>query len=268
MLATARESGFGVQLDGKRFVAYAAARWPPAQPPSDFSQVFNVGDLYLAAACVHGCPGAVEVFEDQHLRHVPAALGYLKQGPDFVADVQQMVREKLLTAPSGENLKLADYAGRGALRVWVRAVAVRTALHLLEKDRTRERAKNDDSLLDGAAPNVDPESLLLKADARPVVSGALRDALASLSRDQRTLLRLHYVEAMRVTEIATLLKVHKATISRRLDDARAQLHARMRELLVQRLKLSQSDADSLVAHVASQLGVSLVSLLQERTEDT
>lgn len=96
-------------------------------------------DLYLAAACVHVCPGVVEVFEQHCIRHVPSFLSYLNQGPDFVAEVQQILREKLLTAPEEQLPKLADDSGRGALLMWVRAAAIRTALHQANRAEVRKR---------------------------------------------------------------------------------------------------------------------------------
>lgn len=256
-----------LKLDGPKFVAHLAARWPADQAPDAITKAINLGDLYLAAACVHRCPGAAEALERHCLRHVPAILSYLNRGADFVQEVQQTLRERLLTAPSGGQSKLADYAGRGALLMWVRAAAVRTALNQLDRAAVRKKVDDGDerilrnSTATSGSPTHDPELAAIKEDARPEVRIALDEALRKLTREQRTLLRLYYVEGLRVDELGELLKVNKSTVSRRLADARAAIQRELRKSLARRIKLTPSEVDSFVKLVASQLDISLPNLL-------
>jgi len=272
VVAAARSHFSELLLDGPEFVAYLAARWPAHQPPDAMATVINLGDLYLAAACVHRCPGAAEALEQHCLRHVPAILSYLNRGSDFAQEVQQMLSEKLLTAQPGEQSKLADYEGRGALLMWVRAAAVRTALHQLDKAVTRKQVDDGDEniLRHATAPSGsaahNPELAAIKEDARPEVRIALGDALLKLTREQRTLLRLYYVEGMRVEEIGALLKVNKSTVSRRLAEARAAIQRELRKALARRIKLTPSEVESFVELVASQLDISLPNLLLSSPE--
>lgn len=73
---------------------------------------------------------------------------------------------------------------------------------------------------------------------------SLREAIGSLEREQRTLLRFYYVDDLRVEEIGVLLKVNKSTVSRRLADARDTILAALRKALAVRLKLSRSEVDT------------------------
>lgn len=259
-------------LGGREFVAYLAARWPADQDPDTMTTAINFGDLYLAAACVHRCPGAAEAFERHCLCHVPAMLAYLNRGADFTQEVQQVLREKMLTAPTGELSKLADYLGRGALLMWVRAATVRTALNLLDKAVVRKKVDDDDGRILGHAAAAagssgpDPEIAAIKEDARPEVRIALGQALLKLTREQRTLIRLYYVEGMRVEEVGRLLKVNKSTVSRRLAEARAAIQVEMRKSLANRVKLTPSEVDSFVELAASQLDISLPGLLTSTPE--
>jgi RNA polymerase sigma-70 factor (ECF subfamily) len=81
--------------------------------------------------------------------------------------------------------------------------------------------------------------------------------------DLRTLLRLHYLDVLTLEKIARLFHVGRTTAHRWIADAREALLAdttrRVRELLV----LSDSEVDSLLPLVASQLDVSLSRLLGE-----
>lgn len=269
-VVTARTSWPKLFLDTPLFLAYVAERWPPDREPDELPKLLNIGDLYLAAACVHLCPGAVEAFDEHCIRHVPSFLAYQNQSPDFVSEVQQILREKLLTAPSGERPKLADYSGRGALLMWVRAAAIRTALHQLEKADVRKRMSDQEEeslILHGisSAPQgsgADPETLALKQQVRTILRETLREVMSSLVPEQRTLLRFYYVEDMRIDEIGALLKVNKSTISRRLTDARETILSSLRKSLASRLGIGRAEVDSMVNLVASQLDASLASLLR------
>lgn len=274
MLATASQAAWpNIELNLVEYMHYVAARCPAGQPPDpDFSHL-NGPDLYLAAACVARSRTALVAFDRHYLRHVPNMLAYLKPSSDLVEEVQQQLRCRLLTAPSGEQPRLSEYAGRGALLMWLRSAAVRTALNILDRAENRnsvEWTEENDGLQRIEAKHgggsTDVEQALTKERYREVVREAFLAALGGLPREQRNLLRLYYLDGRSMEEIGTIYKAHKATISRRMEEARIAVLDSVRGQLRNRLKVSVCEIDSLVKLIASQIDVSLSDVLRSSAE--
>lgn len=258
----------GLELLPQDFVRHIAARCSPGQPPDPKFHHLNGPDSYLAAACLNGVPGALRAFEEHYLRHIPGMLVSMRLSREQMDEVQQQIRCQLLTAEPGARPKLAEYGGRGALRMWLRAASVRTALNMMNRSENRKRTEMPEALglvpearINGAGPR-DPERVLLIERHRDEVRQSFLAALMSLPPQQRTLLKLHYLDGRTVEEIGQIYRVHKATISRRLEAARTGALNELRRQLQQRLKISNSEVRDLVLAVTSQLEVSLSQALQ------
>ena len=70
-------------------------------------------------------------------------------------------------------------------------------------------------------------------------------------------MRLHVGERMSIDQLGTLYKVNRATAARWIASARESLVAAAREQIRERLKLRESEYESIVALVRSQLDVSI-----------
>jgi RNA polymerase sigma-70 factor len=270
--STARVAWLHVELAAPIFAQHLAERWPRDQAPDLRFSALNTGDLYLAAACLHRCPNAVASFEAAYLSQLPSILSTLRLTPAMVADVGQELARRLFTAPEDELPKIAEYAGRGALLMWVRAAALRLALNQLDNAAVRKQAADVDvdKLLDtGRANNnaerTGPDLAFIKNHDRALVRECLQSVLGALSKEHRTLLRLYFLDGLTVEEIGKIYKLNKSTVSRRLTEVRRLLGSQMRQELARRLKLRPSEIDSLVDLVCSQLNLSLPGLL--RTSD-
>lgn len=228
-----------------------------AERPVDERPVAHPADLYLACACLVGVAGAVERFQATYLERVPAYLGTLARGRDFVAEVQQALAIRLLVGHDGKP-RLADYAGRGSLEGWVRIAATRLAIDLLRVDESRENlaAAVEEQLVEG-----DHELGHLRTAYRGPFREAFAQALGEIEGAQRSLLRLHYVEGMTTAALAGLHKVSRATIIRRVAGAREAILALMGTKLRERLGLQGEELDSLLRLMRSQLDVSVERLL-------
>src|SRR5262249_22461852 len=132
----------------------------------------NVVDLYLACACTEGDPAALAEFDRMFLGCVRDAVARIDRSHDFVTEVQQILRERLLVGP---NAKIRDYRGGGALASWVRTAAVRTALNL--RRRTNRETKQEPSFEPFEV--LDPEIALLRQRYMPEIDAALRRAIAA-----------------------------------------------------------------------------------------
>ncbi len=255
-------------------IAAAIARWPAWLEPGDFGHYLGrrvdpaqplaaaigelaVGDLYLACACVRGVGAALVALEDAYGGNLRAALSTLDSRPDFIDEVLQRLREKILVTRDGET-KIESYSGHGALGAWLRVAAMRTALSL-RRQRQPELALDDelDAVLD-LAPNAE-----IRVIAREVGSDlrdTLRAAVAAQPSRIRAVMRMYYADNRGVEDIGRVYNVHASSVSRWLAKARAEILAHTRAALVEK-RHSEASLDSLLGHVAS-LEISFESLLR------
>jgi RNA polymerase sigma-70 factor (ECF subfamily) len=245
----ARERHPGLALDDEAFIArlsHAAGDEPLEKIAAD--------DLYLALGCERGDARAIGTLEAEVLARIPAFLAGVRGGDELVDEVRQRTRERLLVAPAGEAPRIADYAGRGPLAAFVRVVAVRIALDLL-----RQRAPAVGEIEDAIAH--DPELSLIRERYREPFRAALRDAFTELAPEERSVLKLHFLEGMNLDRLAAMLHTSRATAGRRVLALRARLAERTRALLGERLGATPEEVASLVAVLQSRLEWSLRSAL-------
>lgn len=219
----------------------------------------NTADLYLACACGEADPIALAEFDRMFLGCVRDAVARIDRSHDFVSEVQQILRERLLVGP---NAKIRDYRGGGALTSWVRTAAVRTALNL--RRRTKQEAKLDPSLEPSLEPFeqlLDPEVALLRQRYMPEIDAALRRAIAALDAKERLLLHFYYIDGLTLAKIAALERIGTSTVFRRMSAATQTVLSSMKDELSTRLQISTQSLDSLIRHVQDDIDLSLSQVL-------
>jgi RNA polymerase sigma-70 factor (ECF subfamily) len=244
----------------RRAYEEARATWPGVELPLEaFAARVAVGcthaaDLFLACACSESDPVALAEFDRMFLTCVRDAVARIDRSHDFVTEVQQILRERLLV---GANAKIRDYRGNGTLASWVRTAAVRTALNL--RRRTNREAKHEPSL--EPFELLDPEIALLRQRYMPEIDAALRRAIAALEPKERLLLHFYYVDGLTLAKIAGLERVGTSTVFRRLNAATQAVLASMKDELALKLQLSTQSLDSLIRHVQDDIDLSLSQVL-------
>ena len=83
-------------------------------------------------------------------------------------------------------------------------------------------------------------------------------ALSRLGDRERTLLRLHVGERMSIDHLGAMYRVNRATAARWIAAARESLVEGARGEIRARLRLGESEYQSIIALVRSQLDVSIV----------
>jgi len=219
-------------------------------------------DLYLACAASHGVPEAVEIFERQYMSRVPQLVGHLHLAPHALDELCQRVRELLLVARADKPAKLAEYAGRGTLLGWLCVVAVRVAIDQLRSDRRHAADELPDELPFLDSVSNEPELVLLRTRFRPRFHEALRAASAALTKRERHLLRMRFVDGLTLDQMASLFRVTKSTVHRWIERARACFLRSVRRFFRDEVGLSASEIDSVVRLLQSQAEFSLPSLLR------
>jgi len=225
---------------------------PSGSPP--------LGDMLIAFGAAHGDPKALAVLEGQFLAEVPRYVRHLDPSPTFASDVLQAVRIRLLVAEPGSDARLLGYAGQGALAAFVKICAVRVGLDLR---RRKHGPEPEGDTLDFVPAGEDPELDYIRARYRGVFEAALRQAFLDCSPEERTLLRLLYLDRLPVGSIGTLYGVAISTMSRRLAALRDGLRERTRRALDAELGSSPGELSSLVRLLDSRMEMSLRQFLSD-----
>ncbi|MFN0250236.1 MAG: sigma-70 family RNA polymerase sigma factor [Kofleriaceae bacterium] len=218
-------------------------------------------DLYLACACARGDAAAVAAFETAYMPGIRAALRSMRAADATLDEVLQQIRERLLVGDTTRGPRIADYVGRGDLRRWVRASAVHTYLNL-RRGLKREVLVEDDRVFDAVStPDVDPELAHMKRLYRDEFKEAFHEAVATLTDQEKNVLRFCHVDRLNIDEVARVYRVHRSTMNRWLASARSNLATATEQALRRRLGVQHSELASIRRLVESQIDLSLVRVL-------
>jgi len=229
-------------------------RWA-GHRPGDVADRLAVGrgraEEYLVLACLTQRPGALATLESEYIAALGSRVRRICPQQDVVDDVLQMVRGKLLLPPEPG---LASYENRGYLTAWLTIIAVRTALDVARRGRSRgSQFEHLDDKLAGLSAN--PESEYLGQEVQAAFRKALHEAVQRLPERQRFALKMQLVAGWSIDQIGRALSTHRATAARWLVSARERLERDVREELVGRLRLSETEVACLMGQMQSQLDV-------------
>jgi len=214
-------------------------------------------DLYLACALGKGDAKALAIFEAEFLPMVRQSVGKVDSAKAFVDEVSQRVREKLLV---GEEPAIDQYRGTGPLSRWVRVIATRVALDLKRAD-SKLSDDDDDAVASLPAPD-DPELEVIWRTCAVEYKAALTQAFGRLTAKDRTLLRQRFIDDLDIEALGRVHRVHPSTVFRWIEKITERLAEETRASLMDKLRLSESQAHSMERMVASQIQLSLPRLLR------
>lgn len=261
LVAAGRAQWPGLELEPTRFVAFVAERLPEGRSPEEALGTMRAADLYLTCACTSGNAAALATFDGQYMGEADLALRRMRASPAQVDEIKQLVRHKLFVAKGRAPGKIAEYSGRGDLRRWVRAIAVRTFLNETRRGK-RMVPMADDQLLHGmSASEDDPELAYMKERYRSEFRDAFVQAVKTLGPRQQTLLRYQHVDGLNIDEIGAIYRVHRVTAYRWLEKAREALVKQVHKQLEARLQVEKREFDSILRLIRSQLHLSLIRYL-------
>lgn len=262
VITDARLAWPSLRVDAVSWARYLGAQAPPTATSEAWLATAPVSDLYLAFACASGESEAIALLEQRYFGEVRLALGRAGLVPSDVEEVLQQLRTRLFVGSGGAPPRILTYSGRGPLVGWLRVAAVRLAVAEHRRARSRpEAAMGMDVLERLASPTMQPESAYLRARYRVKYEHALKQALDTLSPQQRNLMRLYYVDGVGVEKLGRLHRVHASTVSRWLARARAMLLHETERVVRASIRMSEADFESLLRVVRSDLHVSLARFL-------
>jgi RNA polymerase sigma-70 factor (ECF subfamily) len=261
-LQRARHAWPGVSLDDDVFIEHLGRRFGNPEDPASHFTLWHVEDLYLACACAKGDPAALELFDAYVMVSVAPALKRWNPTFHHVEDVEQLLRQKLLMAQGDKGPKIADYSGKGPLTKWLRASAIRTAVSLTRGEKPVTSINEDDAIADWSTPLSDPELDFIKQQYRGEFSVCFKRALATLSAQDRNVLRLHLLDGLNIEQIGNLYGTHRSTVARWIAKSRQTLLEGTKREMGDKLQVNRNELESLMLLLRSQLDLSINRFLQ------
>src|SRR6266545_1112260 len=263
LLRLARSAWPGVDVAPAVFASYLCSRLPAGLNVEIALRGIRASDLYLACACAHGDPHAIAAFEIHCLGEVDDVLCRMSgMHADAVDEVKQQIRRALLVGDGGPP-RIVEFSGRGALRRWLRVLAVRQAL--ASARRTWRETPVSERLLERALPRADdPQTRYFKRLYRAEFASAVADALSALSGHDRTILRQSFVDGLSIDELGRIYAVHRATAARWLARAQRVLASETRAVLGRRLNVAPEELTSILRLIRSGLQLNLRTIFPVR----
>lgn len=259
-----------LSLSAERFLAHLAQHVRADTLPGTLTP--HASDLYLALGAVICGDTGVCLINAHVLKAQLRLLRTKGLSAEASQEMLQALCVRLVIGTETSPPRLLSYSGSAPIVSWMRAVT----LNFLHNERRRPgtqtlESADDDLLLRklapgsalSGAPSGDTERILEHRISKPIVQDALRAAVQQLDSEERLLLKLCYVDGLRLQQIAMLHAVDKSTISRHLASVRMRILHALRHELAQRLRLNESEADSMIRVVISQVELSLSGILAE-----
>jgi RNA polymerase sigma-70 factor, ECF subfamily len=166
-------------------------------------------DLLLARACASGEAAALITLDAMLVAETAAAGASVRAPADVGKEALQRLRFRLLVDGGDGAPAIADYAGRGDLRGYLRICATRECLGLMQSQRRELGMDAED--LGRLAAAADPELDRLKASYRREFEACFTEALARLAPPERTLLRYQVIDRLGIDQIGAIYGIHRAT---------------------------------------------------------
>lgn len=224
-------------------------------------------DLCLAIACSRGMDSAwiafvkrFDIFLLNVARHFCADKGEAR-------DLSQSVYAELYgirVTSAGRQSKLNHYSGRGSLKGWLRAVVYRMWV-----DRHRQNSRlvqpDEDSYFEHLIPPVanayDVEREQLGHSYRVAIERAIFSSVSSLRDRDKLILVYYYYDDLTLREIASLLDVHEATVSRKLKKIQKQIRVAFERRLLADFHFSRSEVKECLRLAGTAVDVDLHAFL-------
>ncbi len=223
----------------------------------EFFRGLRLDDLVLARACAAGNERAWEHFIKQHRQPLIRAAISITGSETLGRDLADQLYAELygLNMREGERrCPLLSYRGRGSLMGWLR-----TTLAQRHVDHHR-RSRREQPLEEIDVPAADRLQQTPSAELSQL-ERAIEHALEERDAEERFLLAAYYLDGQTLLQIARVLAVHEATVSRKLrratDDTRKQVLRNLR-----REGLSRRAAEETLGADPRDLDMNLKQILQ------
>ena len=221
-----------------------------------FWRSLHLEELAIARGCALGREAAWQSFLTRYreplTRIAVEMTGTSSQGEELASALYSELFG--LTEREGKRWSpLLGYSGRGSLMGWLRAILAQRRVNLYRKT-SRVTALEGIEPEAQVAESVDLEGL-------EHLRSALGGAIATLSPEERFLLSAYYLDTHTLHEVGSVLRVHEATISRKLKRTTQHVRKELLKALIAR-GLSRRAAEEILGTDPRDVDVNLRKLLQ------
>jgi len=228
-----------------------------------FVRKLYLRDLYLACGCVQKNENAWKAFDTNYRKFVTNLVRFCYRYGTDNEEIADLILVSLYFDDRSGRQRIASYDGRSSLGTWLRVIVINRAIN----DRNERKAAVEESLADipdgRALANF--ESALRAQRYGKILSDALTSALHQLTPAERLMLLWRYEENIPLGEIAGLLGIHQANVTRRL----VRLQTRLRESVIQTLELEHQLSPAAIQECLTDIvenpliSISPLSLIKE-----
>lgn len=229
----------------------------PTHQRMEFYRSLHLKELALACGCALGREPAWEHFFQRYRAALTQAAIGIAGSTSLGEDLAGSLYAELfgLKERDGERRSpLASYTGRGSLMGWLRAM-------LVQRNVDRHRRTYRETPLEDQGFEAAPVTALPNPSKLQQLNDAVGAAFASLDSEDRFLLASYFLESRTQLELARLLRVHEATVSRRLKALTKSVRAWLLKDLQAR-GMSRRAAEEMLGTDPRDLNVNLKNLLQ------
>ena len=227
-----------------------------------FWRALHLEELAIARGCALGRESAWRRFLAQYQEPLNRAAVEMTGSAALGEELASALYSELfgLTEREGQRWSpLLRYSGRGSLMGWLRAILAQRRVNQYRKIG-RETALGE---IEPAAAVSEQLELERLEDLRV----AIKLTLSKASAEERFLLSAYYLDQHTLHEMSRILRVHEATVSRKLK--RATEHLRKHLLRTLRARgLSRRGAEEALGTDPRDVDVNLRKLLQKSEGDT
>jgi RNA polymerase sigma-70 factor, ECF subfamily len=255
---TVEEFGVALAAVGAKFnYGVPPGAHPDAAEKIAFLRGLRLNELALAHACALGREAAWRRFLGLYRAPLTQAAIAITGSATLGHDLADSLYSELygLREHDGERRSpLGSYSGRGSLLGWLRTTLAQR--HVDHHRRTHRETPLDTLDVAAPAPSVSPI-----ADELQHLTHAIAQTLQALPSEDRFVLSSYFLDRQTLLQIARILHVHEATISRRLK----RLVADLRKQLLHNLQssgLSKRAAEETLGTDPRDVEINLRSLLQ------
>ena len=222
-----------------------------------FWRVLHLQELAIARGCALGRESAwrrfLAQYQEQLIRAAVEMTGSAALGEELASALYSELFG--LTEREGRRWSpLLRYSGRGSLMGWLRAILAQRRVNQYRKIG-RETELGEIEPAAAVSEQIEPEQL-------EGLRLALKMTLSEASAEERFLLSAYYLDQHTLHEISRVLRVHQATISRKLKRATERLRKQLLRTLTAR-GLSRRAAEEALGTDPRDVDINLRKLLQK-----
>jgi RNA polymerase sigma-70 factor (ECF subfamily) len=228
-----------------------------SQQQAAFFRGLRLDDLVLARACAAGNEHAWEHFIAQHRRPLIRAAIAITGSETLGHDLADQLYAELFGLNMRESERrspLLSYRGRGSLMGWLRTTLAQRHVDHHRRSRREQPLEEIDVPAAVASPQT-PGAELSQLER------AIEQALEERDAEERFLMAAYYLDGQTLLQIARVLAVHEATVSRKLRRATEETRKQVLRNL-RREGLSRRAAEEALNADPRDLELNLKKLLQ------